>query len=420
MPTLRRFPIILPLLALAAMQGSAQLVEHETPVRFQTGLNRWDTTERSRLIVPTTISCHNGGEPYEEYLEIVPGIAGDTLSLRIMKPEWITIESVSSTSARISTPALPAVNSRPTIMIETVDENGYRDTVSYAILVSDPVLFSMPVIVRNTSMRTGVSSYRKLIFGTAPGAVTGQGPPGKVGDFDERYCEFELPPRLPRSFDARWVIWGNLESMRNFYPAEMRDEGLFPPWSARYFPGDEASDGDSGYPLHLVWSKKDARKAPWPLYLSDPFGGVFRVNMQTGEHWTGISPITVTEREDSIDVSISIATIDGFKIEANPAAADLPGEMLHHLLRIASTPNPSTGPVTVDYHLPSRAAATIEIFNQNGEWIRTLADGIMEPGTHRAVWDGRMAEGIVCAAGIYLCRLISEGRTISHTLIMMR
>lgn len=67
-------------------------------------------------------------------------------------------------------------------------------------------------------------------------------------------------------------------------------------------------------------------------------------------------------------------------------------------------PNPFNPSTTIIFDLKEAGTVTLEVFNILGEKVRTLIDGSLEAGTHKATFDaGRLA------GGIYLCRLTAEG-----------
>jgi hypothetical protein len=70
------------------------------------------------------------------------------------------------------------------------------------------------------------------------------------------------------------------------------------------------------------------------------------------------------------------------------------------------SPNPFRGRTSVSYQLDRPGRVSLKVYNSLGQLAATLVDGHREAGFHAAVWDGKRA-----AAGVYLVRLESEGRS---------
>lgn len=83
-------------------------------------------------------------------------------------------------------------------------------------------------------------------------------------------------------------------------------------------------------------------------------------------------------------------------------------------------PNPFNPTTTIEFELPRQAQARLEIFNLLGERILTLLDGISTAGKHRAVWNGKDAEGNSVASGLYLYRLTTGETTLSRKMMLLR
>jgi hypothetical protein len=76
-------------------------------------------------------------------------------------------------------------------------------------------------------------------------------------------------------------------------------------------------------------------------------------------------------------------------------------------------PNPFNPRTTFVFDLPAPRSVRLEVLNVRGERIRTLMDEAQDPGTHRAVWNGRDDVGAEVASGVYFFRLRAgefEGR----------
>ncbi|MEM0962622.1 MAG: T9SS type A sorting domain-containing protein [Bacteroidota bacterium] len=70
-------------------------------------------------------------------------------------------------------------------------------------------------------------------------------------------------------------------------------------------------------------------------------------------------------------------------------------------LALRAFPNPSTGPVTIDYRLGAPAQVEVEVFDMLGRRIAMLADGPAERGSHRATWNAG-------ASGVFIVRVTAR------------
>jgi hypothetical protein len=97
------------------------------------------------------------------------------------------------------------------------------------------------------------------------------------------------------------------------------------------------------------------------------------------------------------------------------AASAVPSPAAVRARLLPNVPNPFNPTTTLRYEIPGPGPAEVElsIFDLRGRLVTTLVRGAVEPGEHRAVWDGRAADGRPVAAGTYFSRLKSGGQ-VSH------
>jgi len=68
-------------------------------------------------------------------------------------------------------------------------------------------------------------------------------------------------------------------------------------------------------------------------------------------------------------------------------------------------PNPFNPATTIIYSLPQNEHVTLEIFNMNGQKVKTLVDKVMGAGDHAVVWDACDDAGVKVATGVYLYKM---------------
>jgi hypothetical protein len=83
-------------------------------------------------------------------------------------------------------------------------------------------------------------------------------------------------------------------------------------------------------------------------------------------------------------------------------------------------PNPTNPRTTISFSLDQAGQATLVIHDLAGRRVRTLLDGRMAAGEHRAVWDGRTDRGNPAASGVYLVVLRGSGFVETRRLVLAR
>jgi hypothetical protein len=76
-----------------------------------------------------------------------------------------------------------------------------------------------------------------------------------------------------------------------------------------------------------------------------------------------------------------------------------------------ATPSPSRGAVRLRLHLDSAAPVQFACFDPAGRLVARPLVGILAPGDHDLIWDGRNSSGVNCPNGVYYLRVQAEGRT---------
>jgi len=82
-----------------------------------------------------------------------------------------------------------------------------------------------------------------------------------------------------------------------------------------------------------------------------------------------------------------------------------PKEIPSDFLLEAANPNPAGAGTVISYHLPHKCRVYIKVYSLSGQLVKSLVDGMKEPGIHRATWNCRDERGKKVSAGIYLYRM---------------
>ena len=111
---------------------------------------------------------------------------------------------------------------------------------------------------------------------------------------------------------------------------------------------------------------------------------------------------------------------DGVPDGTGPSAApELPRAEGRLLPNIPNPFNPST---TIRYEVGGQAAGRVKlvVYDVRGRHVRTLVDGLVEPGRHQVVWDGTNGAGRPVASGTYYSRMQWRGQVSTRPLSLVK
>jgi flagellar hook assembly protein FlgD len=81
-------------------------------------------------------------------------------------------------------------------------------------------------------------------------------------------------------------------------------------------------------------------------------------------------------------------------------------------------PNPFNPTTVIKYSLPESRDVKLVIYNSLGEKVKTLVNGIQEPGYYTTIWEGTNDQGIKVGSGMYIYA-IKAGKDISVKKMML-
>ena len=112
-------------------------------------------------------------------------------------------------------------------------------------------------------------------------------------------------------------------------------------------------------------------------------------------------------------------TVSIFKnIVPTPTAVD-PVQPPRTIALSPGWPNPSRGPVSINFETPRNGRVLVRIHDLHGRMIRTLADGELPAGRHDARWDRCDAKGVHVSAGVYFCELQVGAQRVARRLVLL-
>ena len=83
-------------------------------------------------------------------------------------------------------------------------------------------------------------------------------------------------------------------------------------------------------------------------------------------------------------------------------------------------PNPFNSSTTIRYRIASPGRVRLEIFDVQGQKVKTLAAGDVGPGIYQVEWDGTDASGKPVASGVYLARLQKGTVALVHKMLLLK
>jgi hypothetical protein len=85
-----------------------------------------------------------------------------------------------------------------------------------------------------------------------------------------------------------------------------------------------------------------------------------------------------------------------------------------------NSPNPFADLTSVSYSIPAPGHITLWVYDSAGRLVRTLAEGDLPAGRHRASWDGRDELQHPLPSGTYFFKLQSRGASATRKVILLR
>ena len=83
-------------------------------------------------------------------------------------------------------------------------------------------------------------------------------------------------------------------------------------------------------------------------------------------------------------------------------------------------PNPHVTDTIIPYSLSTAAHLVLTIYNVRGRILQQIDFGIKEPGSYRALWNGRDLQGDLVSSGVYFYTLASTNYRVTRRLIIVR
>ena len=112
----------------------------------------------------------------------------------------------------------------------------------------------------------------------------------------------------------------------------------------------------------------------------------------------------------TIACTTAVTGIKGNRLAANGPGAIRSAELFTYASHAATN---------IQYRLPCSGAIGLTIYDARGNLVKTLVNEYQQAGAHRVLWDGKNSNGEKIGAGIYYCRLITNGFSLTKTIVQL-
>ncbi len=83
-------------------------------------------------------------------------------------------------------------------------------------------------------------------------------------------------------------------------------------------------------------------------------------------------------------------------------------------------PNPFNPVTKIQYSLKEATAVRIEVYNVKGQMVKTLVNGVREPGSHSVLWTGVDNNGRSVSSGVYFYKMTAGKYSATRKMILMK
>ncbi|MBO0357613.1 T9SS type A sorting domain-containing protein [Hymenobacter sp. BT186] len=133
----------------------------------------------------------------------------------------------------------------------------------------------------------------------------------------------------------------------------------------------------------------------------------------------GPNPVTLTVTDNSGNVStqtVTVVVVGDATCTSAVAKAATNASGLAELNKLQVYPNPAKEQATFRFEAAQTGLAQVQVYNSLGQLVATLYEGIAQQGQ---VYE-RTFNGAGLTAGLYTCRFISAGKTVTQRLILSK
>ncbi len=139
------------------------------------------------------------------------------------------------------------------------------------------------------------------------------------------------------------------------------------------------------------------------------WGAMYTVGYDSSNYWVSVE----TQRYLGDYTTGAVLVVNGVE-------SDLHGTLPSGVQLMQNYPNPFNPTTTIRYALPVQGHVTLKIYDLLGREIRTLVDAVQEPGYQSVDWNSTNSAGQLVGSGVYFYRLVADGSSQTHKLVVQR
>lgn len=153
------------------------------------------------------------------------------------------------------------------------------------------------------------------------------------------------------------------------------------------------------------------------LYAPNPYEGGSSIS-----HWDVaafpnllMEPAINDNLSNEVDLTLAHFADIGW---LDPGSLDTPVTVAQPL-RLRAAPNPFRNATRISFRLAESTPVTLDVFDLSGRRVTRLLDAQLPGATHEVAWDGRDAQGVAVASGVYFYRLRAGDRQESARMVLI-
>jgi len=89
-------------------------------------------------------------------------------------------------------------------------------------------------------------------------------------------------------------------------------------------------------------------------------------------------------------------------------------------LLLGAAPSPFRSATSIQFRLDAPGDASVDVFDAMGRLVRNIHYGWTDAGPHEVTWGGQDEDGRAVVSGVYYIRLVSGGRSLIRTAVLVR
>lgn len=165
--------------------------------------------------------------------------------------------------------------------------------------------------------------------------------------------------------------------------------------------------------------------------LNDTTDAVEVFNLHTQQLEPGLSLLSVRAGMAAVTLNNEIYVIGGVSTQNQPLAlvevySEVTGivpllpSVPHNFAQISGYPNPFNGVIQLKVNIPQTGNNQISVYDVWGRKVKSIYSGNLATGTHTFLWEGKDAQNLPAATGIYFAVLKGSGYLQSFKIVYVR